>query len=421
MMLLRLILLIAASLVVKCNSLSGSVLSVQTSRFGSKFLPLPPQNWGPFIASGKNVLVVDAVERRQTIHGFGSALTEAAAFNFAAMSDITRTTLIDLLWAPPPTGNGYTSGRLHLGSSDFALSTYSIDETVGDYSLIDFDDALTHDSHYVIPLARAAIAAAGSGVNALKLFFSPWSPPAWLKINGNMIDTTHPDGLIQTDAASATLAAYFVRFAKAMSKHGVPLWGLTMQNEPLMNMTGGKHFYEACAWTAESQGAFLNDYLGPALRVDNETANLVVLGYDWNKGSEMPSWAATLTSLGSKFLGGIAFHWYAWAGGLQLSQLAAIEAATPGTFLLATEACIIKKGIAINNDYHGTFVGKGAPPGNESVAYTYAAGELYALDLLANVRYNAAGWIDWNAILGDLFVSPSNTYIHTSFLLNDEI
>lgn len=393
---------ILALVLVRCNSLSGTVLSVQTSRAGSRFEPQPAQTWGPYVASGKNVLVIDAAERRQTIHGFGSALTEAAAFNFAAMSATTRKTLIDLLWAPSPLGNGYTSGRLHLGSSDFALSSYSIDEKVGDYSLVDFDDALTHDSQYVLPLARAAMAAAGG--NALKLFFSPWSPPAWLKINGNMIDTTHPFGLIQSDAASTTLAAYFVRFAKAMSQHGVPLWGLTMQNEPLMNMTGGKHFYEACAWTAESQGVWLRDYLGPALHADNATSNLVVLGYDWNKGSIMPTWAATIMSLGSKFLGGIAFHWYAWSGGLQLSQLAAIESAAPGTFLLATEACIIKKGIAINgetHDYHGTFFGAGVPPGNNSVAYTWAAGELYALDLLGNVRFGTAGWIDWNAILGE--------------------
>merc|ERR1712224_1121105 len=51
------------------------------------------------------------------------------------------------------------------------------------------------------------------------------------------------------------------------------------------------------------------------------------------------------------------------------------------------------------SDGHGTLVGAGVPPGNGTVAYTYASGELYALDILGDIRFGASGWVDWNAIL----------------------
>ena len=73
-----------------------------------------------------------------------------------------------------------------MGSADFSLSTYSLDDTPGDTNMSHFDDKLTRDSKYVLPLARAARAAAGG--DALRLFFSPWSPPAWMKINDNMMN-----------------------------------------------------------------------------------------------------------------------------------------------------------------------------------------------------------------------------------------
>lgn len=233
-----------------------------------------------------------------------------------------------------------------------------------------------------------------------------------------MIDSAHPEGLLQTAAAGAALASYFVKFTKALAAAGVPMWGATLQNEPLMNMRPNKTHYEACSYTAASQTAWLQDHLGPAVRADPETAHLKLMAYDWNKG-ELADWAKTVLGGGGSsssrelpagesqinYVDGFAFHWYQWAGGLQLGDLAALEAAAPGTFTLATEACLIKHGIATEHhgnthDSHGTMVGNGAPPSqNGTVAYTYASGELYALDMLGDLIYGASGWVDWNAVL----------------------
>ena len=342
----------------------------------------------------------------------------------AQLTPSTRAELVASLWAPPPAGNGFTAGRMHLGSADFSLSTYSLNENVDNYNMSMFDAALVHDSKYTIPLAKAAQAAAGSSPG-LRLFFSPWSPPAWLKVNKNMINSAHPEGLLQTAAAGAALASYFVEFTKALAAAGVPMWGATLQNEPLMNMRPNKTHYEACSYTAASQTAWLQDHLGPAVRADPETAHLKLMAYDWNKG-ELADWAKTVLGGGGgggggggnrqmlaagtagptkSYVDGFAFHWYQWAGGLQLGDLAALEAAAPGTFTLATEACLIKHGIATEHygethDNHGTMVGNGAPPSqNGTVAYTYASGELYALDMLGDLLFGASGWVDWNAVL----------------------
>jgi len=378
----------------------GLVNVVQTTLAGARFSPLEPLTFGPFIQNGNGVLLIRSNDTHQSIHGFGSALTESAAYNFASLSKGQQSALANLLWAPSPAGNAYTSGRLHLGSADFSLSTYSLDETVDDYSLQNFDDSLLHDHEYVIPLAMAALSASKGSLN---LFASPWSPPAWLKINNDMIDSAHPQGLIQSDAAGAAYANYFVRFIKAMANAGVPLWGVTLQNEPLIVMKPTGHRYEACAWTADSQAAWIHDHLGPAIRRDNMTAHIKLLGYDYNKG-ELASWAETVFKTAGEFIDGFAFHWYNWGSGLQLEDLASLEESFAGTFTLATEACIIRAGNAVSDNHGSIFRGansESAPPipGNNSVAYYYAVGELYALDLLGDLLFGTSGWVDWNAFL----------------------
>jgi len=384
----------------------GEINGVQTTIAGSRFAPIEPLTWGPYINSGNNVLLINASFTYQTIFGFGSALTESAAFNFASLSSTQRDALATLLWAPSPLGNGYTAGRMHMGSADFSLSTYSLDEILNDFSLQFFDDSLTRDHKYVIPLALAAINASNYRLN---LFASPWSPPSWLKINEDMIDSAHPEGLIQSNAAFKTYANYFVRFIKAMKQAGVNLWGVTLQNEPLIVMKPTGHRYEACSWTAESQAAWLHDFLGPAIRNDNITAHVKLLPYDYNKG-ELSAWASTLMNVAGEFVDGFSYHWYNWAGSLELDDLATLQNNYPGIFSIATEASIIMAGKAspLNvNDNHGTIYRGSttssieAPPipGNNSVAYTYAVGELYALDLLGDILFGSSGWIDWNAFL----------------------
>ncbi len=117
-----------------------------------------------------------------------------------------------------------------MNSADFSLSTYNMDNSTGDFSLSDFDMELAPDSAYVVPFALAAYARSGG---ALKLFFSPWSPPGWMKESGSMIDNIWPIGLKADPNIHSAWALYFVKFVQALRSKGLPMWGLTIQNEPL--------------------------------------------------------------------------------------------------------------------------------------------------------------------------------------------
>jgi glucosylceramidase len=357
--------------------------------------------------------------------GFGSALTESAAYNFAALNATLQQLVIAMLFGPPAAGgNGYALGRLHMGSADFSLASYSLDDVAGDFALARFDANLTHDSRFVVPFARAAAAASGG---ALKLFFSPWSPPAWMKRPqpgaqaGSMLNSTQPTGLVADPRVHAAWALHFAKFAQAMAAKGLPMWGCTIQNEPLIVMTNPAYLYEACAYTAEDERDFLRDHLGPALAAAN-LSHLVVMGHDWNKGQLVGYVGATLGDPAARaFLGGAAVHWYAWRGDLYLDQLAQLAAA-PGwdaesMVLLATEACYITQGVAAAaageegsgpaNDGTGVLIGPGPPPGNGSVVARYGVGELYLLDAVGDILFGVQGWADWNAML-DFYGGPNH-------------
>jgi glucosylceramidase len=76
-----------------------------------------------------------------------------------------------------------------MNSCDFCLASYSFDNVTGDLALDYFDTHVTHDAQQMIPLIQAAMKRSSS---PLRLFLTPWSPPAWMKTNGQMTQTGIP-------------------------------------------------------------------------------------------------------------------------------------------------------------------------------------------------------------------------------------
>src|SRR5690606_33479036 len=121
----------------------------------------------------------------------------------------------------------------------------------GDKDLNTF--SINHDREFRIPLIKRAIEAAGG---KLPLYASPWSPPAFMKDNKNMLR----GGKLLPEFRDSW-ALYYTKFIKAYEAEGIPIWGITIQNEPMATQR-----WESSIYTAEEERDFLKNHLGPIMR-----------------------------------------------------------------------------------------------------------------------------------------------------------
>ena len=208
---------------------------------------------------------VDPSKRFQTILGIGGALTDASAETFAKLPPAQQRELLDAYFDPDK-GIGYTLGRTNIHSCDFSSSSYTyVDE--GDKELKSF--SVDHDRQFRIPFIKRAMAAAGG---TLTLFCSPWSPPAFMKTNNDMLH----GGKLRPEFAQSW-ANYYAKFIKAYEREGIRIWGTTVQNEPMATQT-----WESCIYSAEDERDFLKNHLGPTLKREG-LGDRKIIAWDHNR------------------------------------------------------------------------------------------------------------------------------------------
>src|SRR5947209_9604991 len=123
---------------------------------------------------------VDPTKTFQTILGIGGALTDASAETFAKLPGAKQREILNAYF-DPSIGIGYTLARTNIHSCDFSSGSYTyVDE--GDKRLKSFN--VSNDKQFRIPFIKQALATAGGRLN---IFGSPWSPPAFMKDNNNML------------------------------------------------------------------------------------------------------------------------------------------------------------------------------------------------------------------------------------------
>lgn len=81
---------------------------------------------------------------------------------------------------------------------------------------------------------------------------------------------------------------YFFRFLKAYAKEGIPIWGVTGQNEPTDGFFTNFSF-QAMGWTPEMQRDFIVKDLGPALQ-QNSLGHVKIMILDDSR-LQLPYWA----------------------------------------------------------------------------------------------------------------------------------
>jgi len=304
---------------------------------------------------------VDPSKKAQTFLGIGGALTDASAETFYKLPKATQQEILAAYY-DPQAGIGYTFGRTHIHSCDFSSESYTYVKE-GDTELKTFD--ISHDLKYRIPFIKEVMAATGG---KLRLFVSPWSPPAWMKSNHDMLH----GGRLLPEYADAW-ARYYVKFIKAYEEQGVPIWGLTVQNEPMANQT-----WESCMYTATEERDFVRDHLGPAL-VKGGLKDKKLIVWDHNRDLIYNRVSTILDDpKAAKYVWGVGFHWY--EGGLY-DNVELVRDTYPKITLLLTEGC------------NGPF---STDPTNE-----WQLGEKYGRSMIKDFNSGAAAWTDWNVLLDE--------------------
>lgn len=292
----------------------------------------------------------------QEIEGFGGAFTESSAYNFLNMSKEKREEIVKAYFSEE--GNKYNLCRTHMNSCDFALGNYSCCEKEGDYELKTFN--IERDKKYIIPLIKEALKYQPD----MKIFFSPWSPPAWMKTNGEM----NNGGMLKEECRDAW-AKHYVKFIEAYEMENIKFWGLSVQNEPM-----AVQVWDSCIYTHEEERDFVRDHLGPTLHKAGRQ-DVKVIVWDHNRDLAYDRAKTILEDKEcNKYVWGTGFHWYS---GDQFENLLKINEEFPDKKLIFTEGC--QEG--------------GAKPGS------WAVGERYGHHIIGDLNSFTVAWVDWNIIL----------------------
>ena len=303
---------------------------------------------------------LDSTKTYQSILGFGGALTESSGYALSLMPPEKQKEAVEAYFSAEK-GNGYTLARTHLNSCDFSLDNWACVEEP-DESLNSF--SMERTDKYITPLLQAARDAAGKN---LKLLVSPWSPPAFMKDNGEM---NHGGKLLKK--YYPLWAACFARFIEELKKRKIETWAVSVQNEP-----EAEQRWDSCIWTAAEEAEFAVMHLGPALEkfAVNALNKIKIFTHDHNRDRLWERFSESMAYPGAdKYIDGAAFHWYS---GSQYENIAKTAKAFPGKDLLFTEGCI-----------------EGKPKTS-----AWFNGERYAHNIINDLNNGCMGWIDWNIVL----------------------
>jgi len=309
---------------------------------------------------------VDPAKTFQTFFGIGAAMTDASAETFYKLPKDKQQELLKAYF-DKQTGIGYTVARTNINSCDFSSDMYTYVED-NDKELKTFN--IGHDKKYKMPFIKEAMNAAGGKLN---LFASPWSPPAWMKDNNDMLQ----GGKLKPEFYDSW-AMYYARFIKEYEKEGIPVWGISVQNEPM-----AKQRWESCIYSAEEERDFLKKHLGPTMEKEGLKEKKVIV---WDHNRDLIYQRAQTyfnDPETAKYIWGIGFHWYEdWSGGTPMYEnLRRVYESYPDKHIFFTEGC--------------------AESFNANRYNAWVLGEEYGRSMINDFNNGMVGFTDWNILLDE--------------------
>ena len=245
-------------------------------------------------AAAELVLTITGTEQGHVFRAWGTCFNELDLDALELLKAEEQEEVMRRLF--DPSGDlKFTRGRLTMNANDYSRAWYSCDTVAGDFQLKYFN--IEHDKANVIRLIKKA----QKYQPQMTFWVSPWSPPAWMKINqdypvmsskwnkqqpekdyllfgGGKVDETEvmlagqqkglfPKRLatqnyfIQDPRYLQTYANMFCKFIDLYAAENIPINMVMYQNEAYSYTA-----YPRCAWTAEGTLRFNRDYLIPTMQ-----------------------------------------------------------------------------------------------------------------------------------------------------------
>nr|MBA2499018.1 glycosyl hydrolase [Chitinophagaceae bacterium] len=197
--------------------------------------------------------------------------------------------------------------------------------------------------------------------------------PAWMKDNNNM-----KQGGKLLPQFYNSWATYYTKFIKEYEKEGIPIWGLSIQNEPMATQR-----WESCLYTAEEERDFLKNHLGPTMVKEGLQDKKIIV---WDHNRDLIYQRAQTyfdDPEASKYIWGIGFHWYEdWSGGQPMYEnIKRVHEAYPDKHIFFTEGTVE----SFNANRYNAWV----------------LGEEYGRNMINDFNNGMVGFTDWNILLDE--------------------
>ncbi|MBR2962798.1 MAG: glycoside hydrolase family 30 protein [Lentisphaeria bacterium] len=281
-------------------------------------------------AEGQPIINVKGDESIMTFKGWGTCFNELGWDALQVLPEEKQDELLKRIFSPDGDLK-YTHGRFSLGANDYARDWYSASMVAGDFELRYFN--MTRDLSTIIPYMHAA----QKHNPDLWFWCSPWSPPAWMKINQdypvlssryNKMDRRldyllhrnsdpktrrhdrFPDWLagedyfIQDPRYLKAYADYFCRYIEEYGKNGIPVKRVMYQNEAYSYTA-----YPGCPWTPHGAALFNAEYLAPALKEKCPDVELYLGTFNTNRFEEVDGILSDDVMKGKDIFTGLGFQW----------------------------------------------------------------------------------------------------------------
>ena len=251
-------------------------------------------------------LIISTRDKAQIIDGFGGCFNELGWDAFQMLNTVKQAEILKDLFTPE--GLNFTLCRMPIGANDYARNYYSLNDSAGDFEMKYFN--IDRDKKSLIPYIKQAM----QYNPQLKIWGSPWTPPAWMKLNKHYACKADPKfndlSVITPGVSKFTMksnylkaySTYFVKYVQAYRKEGIHVYAIHVQNE-----ISACQVFPSCLWDAKELNVFIGEYLGPEFEKQKLDAEI------WLGTINDPSFIKMDTvlsnSISAKYIKGVGYQW----------------------------------------------------------------------------------------------------------------